>query len=331
MKYFCYGIFVLGWVSFVSIAQAFCDIPEDAVLAHLADCADSLTGSLCHQTTTMILDIDTEAETANAPLLLTHINTLRLSSRVSSTETDVALATLHLNQAERSLRIMAYGDVLLENTAARHTIIVRPIAGVNLRSTPSVDAQIIASLPARIDYVAIGRLQDNTWLQIRLDDGRIGWVSAQYLRTSESFTQLETVTPNRPVYLPMQALTLTVEDCGGIFLIAPEDEATHNTSESNSPETDVDDTLPAIFNINGAQLTVTGIVHVTIADDTLLVRHVTGQQIINAFGFETSLQANQQTTIPLTTTGMLAGVPSAAQTNEAPRLSQAILANMLAP
>ncbi len=59
--------------------------------------------------------------------------------------------------------------------------------GLNVRSGPSIAYDIVAQI--RRDYVLEldGRTADMTWVQVRLQDGRTGWVNARYIRTVDGF------------------------------------------------------------------------------------------------------------------------------------------------
>jgi hypothetical protein len=77
---------------------------------------------------------------------------------------------------------------------------------VNVRDNPSRSGKPIASLPGRSQVQIIGRNEDGTWLQVKLDDGREGWVSAQLIRIIEPGTGTPTavayeVDPNAYVSL----------------------------------------------------------------------------------------------------------------------------------
>ncbi len=62
------------------------------------------------------------------------------------------------------------------------TAIVIASQGVNVRSGPGTTFQPIGSLPTGAQVAVIGRSGDAGWIQVRLDDGREGWISAPLLQ-----------------------------------------------------------------------------------------------------------------------------------------------------
>ena len=62
------------------------------------------------------------------------------------------------------------------------TAVVIASQGVNVRSGPGTSFQPIGSLAPGTEVVVIGRSGDAGWIQVRLDDGREGWVSAPLLQ-----------------------------------------------------------------------------------------------------------------------------------------------------
>ncbi len=66
--------------------------------------------------------------------------------------------------------------------------VVNVSEALNVRENPSRSGRPIASLPGRSTVQIIGRNEDGTWLQIRMEDGTEGWVSAQFIRIIEPGT-----------------------------------------------------------------------------------------------------------------------------------------------
>lgn len=281
------------------IAQSTCPLLETSLTDALDVCADAEIGILCYGSGDLSLDSSAEDIMFNSPSTTALLaDVLRLETQ--NTNDELAIAIMHLNREDVSLAMIAYGATSLENIAPRQTISVFALRGVNLRQEPSVDARVIGSLVQGTDYTAVGRLADNTWLRILLDDGRIGWASAQYFSTREGFTELDAMTPSTPPYLPMQALTLATENCGGLFIIAPEIE---------------DEVI--IFGINGAQIQINGLVHIQTIDDMLMITSLAGEAIVNTFGFEIALQSGELTSIPLNATNTIIGIATDAETSDA--------------
>jgi len=66
--------------------------------------------------------------------------------------------------------------------------VVNVSESLNVRDNPSRSGTPIASIPGGSTVQIIGRNEDGTWLQVRLEDDREGWVSAQFIRIIEPVT-----------------------------------------------------------------------------------------------------------------------------------------------
>ncbi|MEO1290338.1 MAG: SH3 domain-containing protein [Chloroflexota bacterium] len=269
-----------------------CSPLTDQLTNLIENCADLEPDTLC-TIDDATLSITSEIIDVENPSLAQIIS-------LANTEPNATIA--RLNREDLPLHVIMLGDVTLENTSPRSEITVTATRNVNLRSDPSRDATVIGSMTIRQDYTAIGRLADNTWIRIRLEDGRVGWASAQFFVTQEGFTALETTTPTTPSYLPMQSLQITTEDCGLTLIVAQAPDMADDTQDT-IPE-------PIIFGINGAQITVDGIVALTTTDEILTITSIIGDHTVNAFGFEVTITNDQQTTIPLSSENTIASIPT---------------------
>lgn len=273
-------------------AQTMCPMLDEHVLAALDNCAEMPVGTACYGAGEISIESEADDGTFDADgqtIALSDLDSLT----TTNDEDDLSIAVMRLNRDDVRLIMIAYGDAELVNTAPRHIVTVTALQNVNLRQEPSVGTTAIGSLVIRREYTAIGRLADNTWIQVQLEDGRIGWVSAQYLSTQDGFNALDVLTPTTPPYLPMQAIDLNTGDCGGILIIAPAID-----------EEDI------IFAVNGAQLVVDGILHIQSTADEITLTTLAGEASINTFGFETLLGESEFTTIPRAESGTIAGLPS---------------------
>lgn len=287
----------------IAFAQGACLSLETALLDALTICDTLEIDTICYGAGDITLDSSAEdirfessGDTAN----LSDIASLQ----TENTENTLAIAMMRLNREDVALRLIVYGDAEIENTAPRHTISVYALRNVNLREEPSVDARVIGSLVQGRDYIAVGRLADNTWIRVLLDDGRIGWASAQYFSTREGFTELDAVTPSTPPYLPMQSMTIDTDACAGVIIIAPE-----------IAEEDL------IFGVNGAQIQVSGIAHIYTEDELLIIEALEGEVIVNTFGFELALSSGEMTGVPISEAHMIIGVGADAEEVEEAILS----------
>ncbi|MBN2303923.1 MAG: PD40 domain-containing protein [Anaerolineae bacterium] len=58
------------------------------------------------------------------------------------------------------------------------------VSSLNVRDNPGPGATIITFVTRNAPLDIVGRYMDNTWLQVRLADGRLGWVAADYVRVN---------------------------------------------------------------------------------------------------------------------------------------------------
>lgn len=64
---------------------------------------------------------------------------------------------------------------------------------LNVRSGPGTTYTIITKALPGEQYAVVGRTEDGAWLQIELEDGETGWVSAIYLRLAGEINQLPVI------------------------------------------------------------------------------------------------------------------------------------------
>ncbi|MEO0594604.1 MAG: SH3 domain-containing protein, partial [Chloroflexota bacterium] len=57
---------------------------------------------------------------------------------------------------------------------------------VNMRTEPNTTSDIITTLAVGTGIELIRQNEDGSWLQVRLDDGRTGWVAIGFIRIDES-------------------------------------------------------------------------------------------------------------------------------------------------
>lgn len=74
--------------------------------------------------------------------------------------------------------------------------IVRAVQPINVREGPSTNYNIITALNAGEGVILIGQNDDGSWYNIRMSDGREGWMAAQFIRVEPSTTPFPTLTPS---------------------------------------------------------------------------------------------------------------------------------------
>ena len=75
------------------------------------------------------------------------------------------------------------------------TIVISSTLGVNARSTTSTDAEVLTVLEPGTELEAIAQNADGTWVQVPLEDGRLGWVFAAAVLTGPDVATLPQATP----------------------------------------------------------------------------------------------------------------------------------------
>ncbi len=138
------------------------------------------------------------------------VQSMRLSPMdVASGEWGVALMRLQANLPDtlpgQNVTVLLFGAVELRPAyvPVEAAVTVTASSAVNVRSGPSTSEEIVGSLAAGTGVTATGRSADGSWLRVRLDGGRTGWMSGQLVR-GETAT-LNAVQLGEPVYRPMQA------------------------------------------------------------------------------------------------------------------------------
>ena len=138
------------------------------------------------------------------------IRTLQLSSmNRDADEWGVAYLQLQANlpdDSSENLTLLLFGDVSIENAVDSVpeivTIELASSGNLNVRGGPSTNDAIVGSLSGGDTVVADGRIEDGSWLRIRLEDETVGWVFAQLVSTDDDVMTLEVVNPTDEVTTP---------------------------------------------------------------------------------------------------------------------------------
>jgi hypothetical protein len=111
-----------------------------------------------------------------------------------------------------AVTFLLVGDVEIENAVEPVTPIPVTVDGrdyVNVRLGPTTRAGVLGTLAPEQTVTAEGRLEDTSWLRVRLPDtGRVGWLSAAVVTGTEELGSLAVVEAWSPYYGPMQAFYL---------------------------------------------------------------------------------------------------------------------------
>jgi hypothetical protein len=141
------------------------------------------------------------------------IQSLRLSAmNVDAGVWGVALVRLQasLPEAEpkKNITLLMFGEVEAENSVASTplaNVTVRSSQAINVRLLPSTEAVILTSAAPEAPLLATGRNGDASWLRVKLEDGRNGWVYAPLVSSADDLQTLAVVEPSSIYYSPMQA------------------------------------------------------------------------------------------------------------------------------
>lgn len=85
---------------------------------------------------------------------------------------------------------------------------------VNVRTGPGVIFTIVTSVPYNTEVTLIGRASTGTWVQIRLQNGTVGWVNSTLLRSYADYSLLP-VTYDTSVVVPPQTVPPPGSNPGG--------------------------------------------------------------------------------------------------------------------
>jgi hypothetical protein len=141
------------------------------------------------------------------------IQSLRLSAmNVDAGVWGVALMRLQasLPEAEpkKNITLLMFGEVEVDNSVAPTPVAdvtVRSSQTINVRLLPSTEAVTVANAPSQSTLLATGRNSDTSWLRVKLEDGREGWVFAPLVTSADDLETLSVVEPASIYYSPMQA------------------------------------------------------------------------------------------------------------------------------
>jgi uncharacterized protein YgiM (DUF1202 family) len=104
---------------------------------------------------------------------------------------------------------------------------------INVRSGPGTTFQPISAVDPGTEFIVIGRSGDGSWIQVQLDDGREGWVSAPLVEVSAAEAGAPTPTEEAREIIVVMA----DGDFGISGLFAQEESTPEATPEATEEET----------------------------------------------------------------------------------------------
>lgn len=128
----------------------------------------------------------------------------------------VSLMRLQTNLPEtlpgQNVMFLLFGQVAIDNAVASNTegptLQVRAQGEVSVYSVAEADGEPLVTLADGDSATAMGRTEDSTWLQIRLQSSSIGWVQADQMKADDTYSFLDVIdaaSASTPVQSPMQA------------------------------------------------------------------------------------------------------------------------------
>jgi hypothetical protein len=239
------------------------------------------------------------------------INSIQLSALSVDTEVwGVSLLRIQANLPDtlpgQNVQFVLFGDVKMTNAADVLTEIpVTATAGVNVRLRPTTAVNnVIESLAPEEEVLGNGRLAENSWIRVRLNDetGTIGWVSAGFLQSDEDLSQLDVVAEDAPVFGTMQAFYLQSGIGDARCAEAPESGVLIQTPEGAGKIT---------LEVNEVDIELSSTAFIQSAiNDVMIVTVVEGQATVTAFNTTVRVPAGAFTTIPTDENGLASGPPT---------------------
>ncbi len=195
--------------------------------------------------------------------------------------------------------MIAFGNVQLRNLGNENLtlpvadVVVTPIAGANVRSGPTTEHRVLASLFQDDMLKAIGILNDSQWLQVMLPDGQSGWVAIGAVSGDIANLPVVTVDAVVPqmIYPPFAALNLQT---------GTEDAPCPNTPESGVLIYTPLDVAPLSLSVNGVTLRLSGLAFLQAQSaGELVVNILMGQGAVSAMGETQITQQGAQVVVPM--------------------------------
>ncbi len=158
------------------------DATVDNVIEAAADVADD---AAVLATPTQAADATAEADSA-------------AGGEAAATATAGSAAWITNTQAAASINVVsasvAATDAVTNATTANVGVLVDAASGINVRTQPELDSDVVTLLADQAEAPAIGRFANNEWLLLDLGDGASGWVYAQLVQMDGDMESLPIIT-----------------------------------------------------------------------------------------------------------------------------------------
>lgn len=94
---------------------------------------------------------------------------------------------------------------MLETSAQSGSAAAINSGRLNVRTGPGITFAVVTSLSYNTQVTLIGKASSGNWVQIRISDGRVGWVNALYLRSYADYNLLP-ITFDTSIIVPPQTV-----------------------------------------------------------------------------------------------------------------------------
>lgn len=308
MKHFWLFIYILAFSPIIIIMAQDgerCPAIVETALNALDDaCISTGRNQLCygnvHVEATPFNELEWVFENTGDLIDIADVQNIRLSSmNLEEQIWGITVMRIQANLPDTSLSqnvsFLLFGDVDLANEAPNIVEINAVASGnVNVRLRPTTNTNnIMTSLVSTQEVVAVGQLEDSSWILIKVEeDARgYGWVSSGFLSSDSDLSTLAVLSPAEEIYGPMQAIQFR----SGIG----------DSQCSESPDSGILVQTPegarnVNLHVNGVDITLGSTAYLR-ADETLLrVDLLSGSAIVTANGVRQAVPAGTYTTIELT-------------------------------
>jgi hypothetical protein len=243
------------------------------------------------------------------------VQSLRLSAMdLDSGQWGVMLMEVEASTREivnEDVQLLLFGDVELSD--ASRFVMVRADETVNIRSAPSMSSIVVGRLDAGETIVTNSRLDDGSWLRVRLPDeaSALGWIAAEFLTPLGDVDVLPALTLDearaevedvRAQYGPMQAFFFRSGSNDALCPEAPDSGMLIQTPEGVG---EVSIWMDEIV----IQIDATAFVQAEAGGD-LAINVLDGSARVTAAGETRTVVAGTQLTVPLNQELEAMGVPS---------------------
>ena len=209
----------------------------------------------------------------------------------------------------QNLAFLLFGDVTIDNQVLTIPVHVRGTQALNVRLEPSTDGKVIEAWQPGEEATALARLADGIWVEVRLADGKSGWVFAILIDAAMPLDDLKIAEAGMPIYGPMQAIVLKTGFGDAACADAPDSGLMIQTPEGSGEIS---------FQANAVNVTIGSTVYLQTDERTAgqfewLLSVIEGQAQVEAAGVTRIVPAGGRVRVALDANGLANGAPSAVE------------------